>query len=600
MKKAMSLLMSVILLVVLMSGCTDNTDPGVPDNTVIRTPEETQRLFDEFLEKDFLGMVTSDTLTLHSVLKDPEAYGITDHVASWGSLNFILSKEEMINDRGLMREFGSFDRSHLTEEQKQSYDIYAYDLALYRDSIDTYYYYSPFRGSNGYHAMLPIILSEYAFFNQKDVEDYLVLLGTVDEYFGAFIEFEQERSARGLFMTDAATDDVIQGCRDFLSTAQDNILLKSFSSRLEGLEEISDEKKQEYIEKNEELFDTVIIPTYENLIIEMGKLKGTGTNSGGLANYELGREYYTYRLKAMGISKSPEEIIEMSDRLMGEYYAEMWRILAKDSSIYDRIDDKLTPEMTAEEIMEYLKERCKEDFPAIPDDVSYSLSTIDDSLKDFVAPAFYFIPRLDDYTSNSIYYNADYFGIDRDYMFFTLAHEGYPGHLLQNVSVMHSPLSDWRKTQGFTAYSEGWANYVQYYAYRYVDTDQALADVLRLNEEMTYMMMLRIDVGVNYEGWTMGDMKTHLEKETPFGSVFSQNQYEYYYNYVVNNPMSIVPYIVGMVEIRELSEYYKAAMGSAYSDMLFHEEYLKRGEAPFALIKQWMDEALLGQSSQAA
>ncbi len=40
-----------------------------------------------------------------------------------------------------------------------------------------------------------------------------------------------------------------------------------------------------------------MIPAYELLINGLTSLKGTGTNTGGLSNYEHGREYYEYLVK---------------------------------------------------------------------------------------------------------------------------------------------------------------------------------------------------------------------------------------------------------------------------------------------------------------
>jgi len=46
-----------------------------------------------------------------------------------------------------------------------------------------------------------------------------------------------------------------------------------------------------------------------------------------------------------------------------------------------------------------------------------------------------------------------------------------------------------------------------------------------------------------------------------------------------------------MYEIQTLKEYFESKFGSDYSDLRFHEEFLKRGSAPFAMIKKWMEKS---------
>lgn len=556
------------------------------------SPSQTRAYFDELLEYDFISSVTADTLTLHSSLRYPEEYGITDYEVSWGNMNVTFTQQDVDNNIAWIKQFRTLNRDHLTYEQQQSYDLYEYQLGKFRDSIDTYYYYDPFMGSGGYHAMMPMLLGEYDFFIARDVEDYLVLLGTLNELFDTLIRLEYERIDRGLFMTDAAVDDVIQSCNDFLSTTDDNILIRTFDKRVDALEGVGDDQKELWKAQNRRLFSDVVVPVYENLIAEMRSMKGSGTNDQGLAHYPYGKAYYTYRLHRMGIARSPEEIIHLAENTVRDYTAQFYAILRADPNALS--GDPITPERTAEEIMDFLKEQCKGRFPELPDNVQYKLTVIDDTLKDFVPPAFYFVPRLDDYTNNSIYYNNDYFTIDRDYMFFVFAHEGYPGHLLQNVSLMSSDLSDWRKNTNFTAYSEGWATYVEYYAYDFLDVPAVTANIARLWDELYMLMMMRLDMGIHYEGWSKQDLVDYMNSGDVFLFNYPTDTLHSIYDFIVVNPMNSVPYVTGLFEVRSLAARYQNLLGDGYSDLLFHTEMLKYGEAPFGILQRWMDESLLG------
>ena len=71
------------------------------------------------------------------------------------------------------------------------------------------------------------------------------------------------------------------------------------------------------------------------------------------------------------------------------------------------------------------------DFPA-PPDTNFTVSYIDDCVADYLAPAYYVVTPIDDYSNNSIYINETTDTSDISY-FTTLAHEGFPGHLYQTL-----------------------------------------------------------------------------------------------------------------------------------------------------------------------
>ena len=65
---------------------------------------------------------------------------------------------------------------------------------------------------SGVQTQLPVVLSEYQFYDRQDVDDYLALLKTTGEYFDSLIRFENQKAEAGLFMADYAADTVIGQC----------------------------------------------------------------------------------------------------------------------------------------------------------------------------------------------------------------------------------------------------------------------------------------------------------------------------------------------------------------------------------------------------
>ncbi len=95
-------------------------------------------------------------------------------------------------------------------------------------------------------------------------------------------------------------------------------------------------------------------------------------------------------------------------------------------------------------------------------------------------------------------------GLHTDGMWTTLAHEGYPGHMLQNAYYMSTDPEPVRTLMNFLGYKEGWAMYacydaLYYYEYEEPEYGDTIAALYQLNDEMSYLMMGRVDLGINYE-----------------------------------------------------------------------------------------------------
>ena len=68
-------------------------------------------------------------------------------------------------------------------------------------------------------------------------------------------------------------------------------------------------------------------------------------------------------------------------------------------------------------------------FPA-PPETTFTVSSIDECMEDYMAPAFYITSPIDDYAQNSIFINASTDTSSLRY-FTTLAHEGFPATFIR-------------------------------------------------------------------------------------------------------------------------------------------------------------------------
>lgn len=546
--------------------------------------ESQQELFDRFIYEIFVEEVQSDTLSLNYALAHPEEFGIIHTEPTLGEYTIEYMKEELLTKEQYLNDLLKFNYDELTIDQQLTYDILQYCLELELQLGDYLYYMETLGPTTGLQAQLPILLAEYHFYDKADIERYLELLPCVKDYFEDVAEFEREKSERGLFMTDAVADRIIEQCGTFIANPKENLLIKYFDEKIDSFPELSEEDKKVYKHKNRQGVLDYIIPSYEMLIDTLKELKGTGINDSGLYYYPEGQAYYELLTKfKTGSDKSMKEITDMLDTAIGDDILTLTKQVLVNPLIFDKFEAFTSFPLTDPKvILEDLKEQILEDFPE-PEDVNCEIKYVHESLSEYLSPALYLIPAIDNYTDNNIYINGD--DIETlSTIYTTVAHEGYPGHLYQNVYFRSRNPAPVRSILSFIGYDEGWATYVEFYSYQYSGIDEDLADLMEVNNELILMMYARADIGIHYEGWSKSKAVSYINKFTGDEAVANQ-----IYDVLLEEPAIYLPYAVGYLEIMELRDMAEEAQGNNFDIKEFHRFLLDIGPAHFGLIENYME-----------
>lgn len=540
--------------------------------------------FDIFTREVFIHEVQCDAITLNYTLNYPENYGITDYTPTFGEFSIEESQNSYAEMENYLAALKEFDYNSLTGTQQITYDIFKEYLEL-QLSADKFLLYNEVLGPNtGLQAQLPVLLSEYHFTDKGDVEDYLLLLEDLPRYFKQIAQFEKQKSAAGLFMSDATADSIISQCEKFIVSREDNVLIEVFNDRIENLDFLTSEEIISYKEQNKSLVFHSIIPAYELLMEQIESLKGTGTNNGGLCNFPNGKAYYEYLIASTtGSSRSIKEIDKMLTEGINTGLENMIAAANGDATIFDKVDTVVYPLTEPTEIIEFLKSEITENYPAL-ENVNYNIKYVHKSLEEDLSPAFYLTPPLDNYLDNSIYING-YSQYNLDDIFPTLAHEGYPGHLFQNVYFNQSNPDPLRMLLNFGGYSEGWATYVEMDSYSMMEMDRQIASIIMNNQMASLCMYAQIDLGIHYYGWDLEDTLTYLEN---FG-INSEEAAKEVYQTMVAEPGNYMKYALGYLEIMELRETAQEKLGDDFSLKEWNTFFLDMGPAQFEVIEKYMD-----------
>ena len=555
------------------------------------SPGENRR-FSAYVQERFRAEVSSSALTLHYTLADPASCGILPGTASFGTVSLPNRRAYDATLQKTELQLTSFHRNRLSAENQITLDLLLYELACEQMPGSTSTLAEPLGPSLGIQAQLPVLLAEYPFRTQQDVADYLHLLQDLPRYFSELITLEQEKSQLGVFQNNLAVDGIIRQCNAFLAdadTPETHLLHTVFRNKLLSSALFSGKEEDLCLRTHQKLLSSCVFPAYRSLSDALLSLRGRGTgNDGGLARQEGGLSYYQYLLRSrVGVDATPEELTLLLTQLLADQCAKMQTILDENPTLSLSKQTLVLPFSTPEEMLLDLQSAISADFPVLSD-VSYEVKTVDDSLKNFLSPAFYLTPPADLNSPNSIYLNPADEMADIE-LYSTLAHEGFPGHLYQTVSFSRSDPLLIRHLYAPSGYIEGWATYVESYACRYAARNldpqtQALCRLWYLNRSVHLTLCSLLDLGIHSQGWLPSDASSFLAQ---FG-ITDASAVASLYQYILETPANYLKYCVGSLSFSQLLSEAKEREGDTFSLKEFHKKLLRLGPLPFPLVEKYL------------
>ena len=546
--------------------------------------------FEAFTQEVFRNEVSGSSLTLHYSLAHPEKQGIRRKTASLGTV-----PTDMQNTYKVCQQYEdklkAFRYSHLSTENQMTLDSMLLYYHTEKSLGDNYLLQEPLGPSLGIQAQLPVLLAEYAFYEDRDISDYLNLLTTIRPYFQSIIKFEQKKSQAGFFMSDATLDRILAQCSAFIRNPDENYMLDIFRTKISDYGKLSGSEQQTLILTHQNLMKTEVIPAYQELMTGLEALRGTGKNPRGLAYFKGGKAYYLYLLQSQTGTYVPvKEIEKRLSRQLSSEIGIVGNMLRQNLELLTTLNKGISfKEIRPAQMLSSLQKKISSDFPPL-EDVSFELKTVHDSMKDYLSPAFYLTPPMDTGTPNVIYINpsANYQGLE---LFTTLAHEGFPGHLYQTVSFERQNPSGIRNLLDTSGFAEGWATYVEPFAYEYAADyilDSSASDLARLswlNRSINLCMYSLLDIEIHYNGWNQAEAASFLKA---FG-IEDSTVISEIYQYILETPGNYLKYYWGYLSLLDLRTTEQKRLGQDFDMKDFHRRVLKIGGMQFPVLEKYID-----------
>lgn len=537
------------------------------------------KTFQSFTNEVFCQEVSSNSISLHYSLKDPEKYGIREAPVTFGSFS-ADSKGAAASYENLKAALNQFSYDSLSVENQLTYDVLDYYLQMAQKNANYLLYEEPLGLVSGIQTQLPVLLSEYQFYSEEDIDTYLELMQTTPDYFDSLIAFEKEKSKAGLFMADYAADTVIAQCTAFMEMGESNYLISTFVDRLKELN-ISSAQQSSYIKKNAQMLQSYVLPAYSRLVSAVQSLKGTGKNEEGLCHLPDGKNYYEQIVEeATGSGRTVPELEDLTRRQIIsdlEAMEEVLQIAGNEAKETAAMEDN-----NPVTILNELESKTGKSFPEPPETVT-QVKYVPKAMEEHLSPAFYMIPAIDNTKENVIYVNQSQMSNNLT-LYTTLAHEGYPGHLYQTVYYAGTDPDPLRSIFNFGGYVEGWATYAEMCSYYLSSLSKEQATLLQKNSSIILGLYALADMGIHYEGWSKIDTIAFFKN---YG-IKDSKVIERIYELIIGSPGNYLKYYIGYVEFLELKKEWAKQKGNDFSQKEFHEAVLSVGPAPFTLVEEYM------------
>ncbi len=513
-----------------------------------------------------------------------------------------------------MRE--TFDYDKLDDQGKLSWRLAEYELELEEADFEYRHHRYSFTQMRGQHSGIPaFLINQHRITSVSDAEAYIERLKGVEGFLAQHVENAAYSASLGIRPPLFAFDYVISDATNVITGAPfpgdgDEVspLMDDFSGKLAALVTKGELSEKDADVLKAEAADVLLThtgPAYQRLIAFVEAEKALADTDDGVWKLPDGEAYYAMKLREMTTTDmTADEVHDLGLAEVARIHDEMRAIMGtvgfegtlNEFFEFTRTDDQFfkpnTPEGKAEYLAEatafidIMREALPSQFNTFPK-AEMIVKAVEPFRERSAGKAFYQRPAPDGSRPGVYYANLYDMKNMPLYQMEALAyHEGIPGHHMQlAISQELQGIPKFRKYGGYTAYTEGWGLYSEYFPKEMGFYEDPYSDFGRLAMELWRAARLVVDTGLHDKKWTREEAIQYLIDNTPNPAGDARKAIERY----IVMPGQATAYKIGMNKIVELRNRAREELGDAFDIRDFHDVVLKDGPVPLAILEETVE-----------
>ncbi|MFC4309917.1 DUF885 domain-containing protein [Steroidobacter flavus] len=510
--------------------------------------------------------------------------------------------------RGLA-DLAKFDRSKMNESQRVSAELMQWQLEQVAASEAFLDYDFPLEQFNGANVgLVETFTLRHPLVKPSDATNYVTRMKLIGPRMDEAVAEAKQLVTRKMVPPRFIVESTLKSMRSFSDVAPaQNPLVTAFAQRIQTIEGLSSAQRSELQAQATRIVTEQVYPSWHRAIALLESLLPKTTNDAGLWRFEGGDQAYAYALGRFTTTKlTAEEIhqigLQQVARIEGEMDAIFRKLGRTEGSVAARSaklrEDLAYPDPTSDSSRAAIM---RDIDGMIADALKRSPTLFDLQPKSpVVAQPF---PRFREASAAANYNRAPLDG-SRSAIFqmplrpqrmtkFGLRtlvyHETVPGHHFQiALEQENTDLPKFRQARvlgGISALSEGWALYAEKLVAEngwYEGDPEGLLGML--DAQLFRARRLVVDTGLHAKKWTR-------QQAIDYGLEASEVD-----RYVVF-PGQACSYMIGQLQILELRDRARAALGDKWSPQQFHNVVLRTGSVPLELLGREVDRYVAGAAA---
>lgn len=503
-----------------------------------------------------------------------------------------------------------YDRASMDEAGALNYDMLEYFLAMQAEGERFAHHNYPLNQLFGIQNEFPTFMAtQHPVASVTEAEDYLARLDKTPVMVEQVMEGLRLREQEGILPPTFVVEKVLKEMQAFVAAPpEQNILYTSLAGKFKDADKatLTEAQQKLFLDKTAAAIRDKVYPAYGKFIDYYQQLLPKTQGNRGVWALPDGEALYAYLVRMHTTTEmTPEQVHQLGLSEVARIEAEMDAILRAEGltegsvgarmQILAKRPDQLYPDTDAG------RTQIINDFQSIINDIDKGLAPYF-NVRPKTGVEVERVPEFREQTAPGAYYNPPAFDGSRPGVFYinlrntdevakfgmrTLAyHEAIPGHHFQ-IAIQQElqGVPTFRKVLPFTAFAEGWALYSERLAWEAGFQKNPLDNLGRLQAEMFRAVRLVVDTGLHSKQWTREQAIAYMTEKTGMPETDVTAEIERY----LVMPGQALAYKVGMLKILELRERAQAELGPEFDIKAFHDQVLRGGSMPLALLEQRID-----------